>query len=173
MSKTATILTCLGAAGVIATSVLTAKATPKALALIKESEEKKGEELTKIEAVKAAGPAYIPAILTGVSTIACVFGANILNKHHQATLAGAYALLDSSYKTYRSKTNALYGTSAGKEIKTEMAKDVAEDNDIPDGERLFFDYTSLRYFSARLDDVLQKVVIDDGLECYIISTPFD
>ena len=46
-----TILSCLGGAGVIATSVMAVKATPKAISLITKAEEIKGEKLSKWEAV--------------------------------------------------------------------------------------------------------------------------
>lgn len=75
-----TILTCAGAVGVVGTTVLAVKATPKAMELIKMAEEEKGEKLTKTEVFKTAGPAYIPTALVGVGTLACVFGANVLNK---------------------------------------------------------------------------------------------
>ena len=101
--NSSTILTCVGALGVVTTSVLAVKATPKALALIEAAKEEKGEELTPVETVQVAGPVYIPAIVTGVSTIACIFGANALNKRQQAALMSAYALLDSSYKEYKAK----------------------------------------------------------------------
>ena len=53
--NSATILTCVGAAGVIATTVTAVKATPKALLLLEKAKEEKGEELTKLEVVKVAG----------------------------------------------------------------------------------------------------------------------
>lgn len=93
-----TVLTCLGSVGLVATTVLSIKATPKALQLIEEAKEEKGEELTKWEKVKVAGPKYIPTVLVGVSTLVCIFGANVLNKRQQASLISAYALLDESYK---------------------------------------------------------------------------
>ena len=49
-----TILASLGAAGVLATAIITAKETPKALSLLEEAKEKKGEKLTKWEKVKIA-----------------------------------------------------------------------------------------------------------------------
>ena len=81
-----TILTFIGAGGVIATSVIAVKATPGALKLLERAKEEKGEDLTTLEKVKVAGPAYIPAVVTGASTIACIFGANVLNKRNQASL---------------------------------------------------------------------------------------
>lgn len=168
-------LTCLGAAGVVLTSVLTANAVPKASKLIEKAEFEKRDELTKMETVKAAAPAYIPPILAGVGTIACIFGANVCGRKSQASLMSAYALLDRSYREYSKKLKELYGDEADGRIRAEVAKDEQEENGliIPEGEQLFFDYNSFQYFTATIDDVLQKTVTDDGLECYIISTPFD
>ena len=152
-----TILTCVGGAGVIATSVMAVRATPKALQLLDEAEKKKGEELTKLESVRIAGPAYIPAILVGASTIACIFGANMLNKRQQAAMTSAYALLDSSYKEYKNKVKELYGDDANAHIQAEIAQDKYEDLDIsvePD-KQLFYDEFSGRYFESTLVDVLK------------------
>lgn len=226
-----TILTCAGSVGVVATSVLAVKATPKALSILEKSEEEKGEKLTKVEVVKIAAPAYIPAIVTGVATIACIFGANILNKHQQAALMSAYALLDNSYKEYKAKVEELYGEDADSEIRKEIAKDHYNDTDISVNEnmQLFYDEFSQRYFESTTEKVLQaeynlnktlstdygvflnefyemlgletvdygdylgwssyelvectwacwvdfdhtKVVLDDGLECTIISMRFE
>lgn len=89
-----TILTGLGTIGVVATSVMAVKATPRALDLIEKAEKEKGDELTKWETVKVAGPTYLPAILLGTSTIACIFGAQILNQRQQAALMSAYDFLE-------------------------------------------------------------------------------
>ena len=145
-----TILTFLGAAGVVATSIAAAKATPKAMALLEKTKEEKGKELTKLEMVKVAGPAYIPAVAIGASTIACIFGANALNKKTQASIMSAYALLDTSYKQYKSKVKELYGENLDQNVKKEIAKDKFKDNDIHiNNEKiLFFDFYSLRYFES-------------------------
>ena len=170
----ATILTCVGAAGVVATSIMAVKATPKALTLIEKAEEKKGEKLTKFETVKTAGPVYIPAIITGAATVSCIFGANVLNKRQQAALASAYALLDNSYKEYKKKAIELYGVDADKEIVEEIARDKYEEEDDSnpsedDGKKLFYDIYSSRYFRATPATVsraayeLNRMVAED---CY-------
>lgn len=96
-----TILTCIGAAGVVATAVLAVKATPKADSLIKADSRRNHDgdpyAATKLEAVKSCWKCYIPAAATGVATIICIFGANTLNKKQQASLASAYALVNRSY----------------------------------------------------------------------------
>lgn len=153
--NSSTILTCVGALGVVATSVMAAKATPKAILLVEEAEDKKGEELTKFEKVCAATPAYIPSIVMGATTIACIFGANVLNKRHQAALTSAYALLDSSYKEYKSKVIELYGDEADIRVKEELVKDHYEETEVEDGKVLFYDEFSQRYFESTTEDVLR------------------
>lgn len=150
-----TILTCIGGAGVIATAVMAVKATPKALKRLDEAKEEKGEELTKVETVKVAGPAYIPSILVGASTIACIFGANALNKRKQAALMSAYALLNSSYKEYKDKVEELYSEEANDRVVKGIAKDKYDETDISveDDKQLFYDSFSGRYFESTIEDV--------------------
>ena len=154
--NSATILTCIGGAGVVATSVMAVKATPKALTLLKEAREEKGEDLTKLEVVQVAGPSYIPAAITGVATIACIFGANVLNKRQQAALMSAYALVDSSYKDFRKKTEDLYGKDATHNVRKEIAKDKYEEMEIVriGDKQLFYDAFSERYFESTLEEVM-------------------
>ena len=154
--NSATILTVVGAAGVIATTVTAVKATPKALMLMEQATEEKGEELTKLEKIKVAGPAYIPSVVLGISTLACIFGANTLSKRNQASLMSAYALLDRSYKDYRTKVDELYGKEAGEQVRAGIAKDKYEEEEsrqLEEGKLLYYDFYSGRYFEATPNDV--------------------
>lgn len=152
-----TILTCVGGIGVVATSVMAVKATPKALQLLEEAKAEKGDDLTKLEVVAVAGPAYIPAMVTGAATIACIFGANVLNQRQQASLASAYALIDNSYKEYKKKVEELYGKEADAQVKQEIAKDKYKKSDVKDEDDklLFYDEFSGRFFNATMEDVLR------------------
>lgn len=150
-----TILTCLGGIGVVATGVLVALATPKALKRIEEAEEVKGEDLTKFEKIKAAAPVYIPAVATGTATIVCIFGANTLSKRTQASLMSAYALLDNSYKEYRKKVVDIYGEEADTNVVTEIAKDHYRDMPVQGDKQLFFDFLSMQYFESTMEEVLK------------------
>ena len=145
-----TILTGIGGVGVVATSIMAVKATPKALKLLEAAKEEKGEELTKLEIVRTAGPVYIPAIATCAATLACIFSAQVLNKRQQTAITGAYALLDNSYKNYKKKVAELYGEEGDKKVKEEIAKDDYEESDIQvaDDKELFYDFFSGRYFES-------------------------
>lgn len=169
-----TILTVMGAIGVGATAVIAVKDTPKALRILEEVEQEKGEELTVKEKIITAGPVYIPAIAVGVSTIACIFGANALNKRNQAALMSAYALLDQSYKDYKRKVSDIYGEDADKKIIEEVAKEELEPRDSIDDTDdsnvvTIFDGTTMRSFES----VLDRITTDDGMEIYCIETPQD
>lgn len=155
--SSSTILTCVGGVGVVATAVMAVKATPKALYLLEQAEKEKGEKLTKLEIVKTAGPSYIPSVAIGVTTIACIFGANALNKKQQASLMSAYALLDRSYKDYKKKVVDLYGDVVDDKIRAEVAKDKAKETDISvePGKKLFYDEFSERYFESTTEEVLR------------------
>lgn len=154
--NSSTILTCVGAVGVVATSVMAVKATPKALTLIEKAEEEKGEKLTKWETIKVAAPSYIPTVVTGAATIACIFGSNIISKRQQASLMSAYALLDNSYREYKKKVDEVYGEEAGEKVREEIAKDkyTGDGNLVDDDKELFYDFYSGRYFESTKEAVM-------------------
>ena len=167
-----TILTCIGSVGVVVTSVMAVKATPKAIVLLEDARSEKGDDLTKFEKVMVAGPAYIPTIIVGASTVACVFGASILNQRQQAALMSAYALLDSTYKEYQSKVVDLYSEEADSRVKKEIAKDkYLGDDKLVDNDALFYDEFSGRYFESTNAKVLKaeyetnKKISDHGGAC--------
>lgn len=169
-NKIPTMLTCLGGLGVVATSVLTAKATPKALHLIAEAEKEKGSELSKWEKVVSGVQAYIPAITMGSVTLVCIFGANMMNQKQQATLASAYAFLDQSYKKYQRKAIELYGEEAHEKIVDSIAIEEAQEvypytiglcsnttqclEEAYSEPILFYEPDGHRYFNAPLEQVL-------------------
>lgn len=160
------ILTILGSGGVIATSVMAVKATPKAIEVIKSDSRVNHDgdpyAYTKKEAFVSAWRCYIPATAIGITTIGCIIGANILNQKQQANMASLYALLDQSYKQYVKATGEVFGDDADRKVRAQVAKDmfIFGDNGVSDAqiynpslddnsERvLFYDYYSQRYFES-------------------------
>lgn len=165
-----TMLTYMGAIGVAATSIIAVKATPKALDSIhKDSRiQHDGDSYayTKVEAIQSSWKCYVPAVLIGTSTIACIFGANILSKHQQAAITSAYAMLSESYKQYKKAAKTVYGTDADSKIQAEMAKDACVSTDDfgyqsynmemdPESEMvLCYETLSKRYFNATMAAVI-------------------
>ena len=170
--NSSTILTIASAVGTVVTVIMAVKETPKALKLIEDAQYEKGEPLTAIEKVKVAGPVYIPSAVVGAGTVACMFGANVLNRRQQAALTSAYALIDGSYKEYKSKLKELYGEEVHNNVVDSIVKENCsktylrspgffsnislEPEEGDEGEvRLFYDDYSKRYFETTMEKVLQ------------------
>lgn len=166
-----TILSVAGGVGVVLTTVTAVKATPKALESLEEAKKEKNEELTTIEKIKIAGPKYIPTILIGTGTIACIFGANITNKRHQAALVSAYTLVDSSFKEYKQKLKELYGEETHNKVVDAIAVEKVDRDwsvggsyfgqscDLANEEAcgdpvLFYEEISGRYFESTIEQVI-------------------
>ena len=80
-SHGATILTCAGGAAVIFSQAMTIRATVKATEIAKKN-------ITTKEKAKQIIPKYIPAAITTVAALSCIFGSNALNKKQQIALDG-------------------------------------------------------------------------------------
>lgn len=152
-----TILTVIGSAGVIITTVLAVKSTPKALKLIEEAKNTKEEDLTVLETIKVAWMPYIPAAISALSTILCISGANYLNAKKQKNLASAYILLDNAFKGYCNKVTERYGSDVDKDIRNEVIREQFNENSIilGEGDMMFFEFNSLRFFESDIHTVMQ------------------
>lgn len=151
-----TILTCLGALGVIGTAVKVAMDTPKALKLLEEAQNESSDELSVVEKVAVVVPVYVPSILLGVATIGCIFAANVLNKRKQASLASAYMILESSYRDYRRKVVEFYGNNADETVEQAVIEDRISKKEISavsNGKILFYEPISDRFFESVIEDV--------------------
>lgn len=155
-----TILSCLGAAGVVATTVMAVKATPKAITHIQHDSRQNHDGdpygYSKAEAVRSAWRCYIPTVAIGVSTIACIMGANALNKRQQAALTSAYILLDNAYKEYKNKTKAMFGEDSDILVRKGITRDKIKSERIhPSGEaQLFYEFTHGEFFERTKEEVL-------------------
>lgn len=128
------ILTGLGIAGMISSTVYVAvKATPKAIKLIEAEEDKKGELLTKKEVVAVAWKPFVPAALITVASAACIVGAHTVSTRRHAALYSAYKLSETALSEYKDKVEEIVGGEKVKEIKQKIAEDkvknTIKDND--------------------------------------------
>lgn len=159
------ILTGLGIAGMITTTVLAVKATPKALRCIDDAAYEKEElSLTGVEKVKACWKCYIPAAITGTVSIACLIGASSVNARRNAALATAYKLSETALTEYREKVVETIGEKKERNIKDAIAKDSIKNNPVSQqnviitgkGDTLCYDKLFGRYFKSDID-ALKKI----------------
>lgn len=160
------LLTGLGIAGMITTTVLAVRATPKALKLIEDAEYAKGMthevvDLTPMETVKAAWKPYIPAVITGTISTACLIGASSVNAKRNAALAAAYNLSTTALAEYKEKVVETIGERKERDIRDKVSeerikKHPVKEEDIYDtrrGNTLCFEPLSARYFYSDIDHI--------------------
>lgn len=117
------ILTGLGVLGMITTTVMAVKATPKALRMIEGEEYDRKEKLTPIETVKVAWKPYVPAAITGVVSAGCIIGASSVNARRQAALVTAYQVTSTALNEYKDKVIETVGEEKAKEIRDKLVED--------------------------------------------------
>ncbi len=115
-----TILAVVSGVGVVATAVLSAKATPKAIAIkqaYESAEHDEPDKKTTYKAVLDCSKCYVPTAITGIVTISCIFGGHAISQKRQKALMGAYVALGAAFSNYKSQVAATYGAEAEKEIQ--------------------------------------------------------
>lgn len=156
------ILTGIGITGLLSTTILAVKATPKALQLIDEKkEEMNTDELTNTEVVKTCWKCYIPAAVTASVSVACLIGANSVNSKRNAVLATAYKLSESAFSEYKEKVIETIGEKKEEEVRDKIAKGRIEKNPVKNneviitgkGDVLCYDIVSGRYFKSDVDKI--------------------
>lgn len=156
------ILTGIGIAGLITTTVLAVRATPKALLLIEEKKiEEDVDKLKPVEVVRTTWTCYIPATVTGALSIACLIGASSVSLKRNTALATAYSLSESALKTYQEKVIETIGEKKEKEIRDEIAKGQLKKDPLVNkevivtgkGETLCYDTISGRYFKCDIEKI--------------------
>ena len=160
------ILTGIGTAGMIATTVLAVKATPKALKLIEAKKEAEHvDELTPIETVKATWKCYIPAAVTCVASVACIVGASSVHAKRNAVLATAYKLSETALAEYKEAVVETIGEKKEQMVRDAIDKEHVEQRPVTKsdviitgkGSTLCLDVHSGRYFESDIEQI-KKVV---------------
>ena len=142
------ILTGIGIAGMITTTVMAVKATPKALVLIEREKNRVNHEnleeakrsgceecnqishLEPLEIVKITWKCYIPAGITCFVSMACLIGASSVNLRRNSALAMAYTLSESTLRDYQKKVVETIGEKKEQTVRDAVAKEHVEKNPI-------------------------------------------
>lgn len=172
------ILIGIGIAGMVTTTVLAVKATPKALQLIEDRKhELDVDKLTPVETVKTAWKCYVPAVITGAVSIACVVGSHSVNARRNAALATAYKLSETAFSEYRDKVTETIGEKKERAVRDKISEEQVKNNPISKtevivtgkGSTLCFDPLSSRYFYSDLEKIKRAV---NKLNYEINTSPF-
>lgn len=173
-----TILSSAGAVGVVTTTILAVKATPKAhkkieklrfeVAQMRNSVLSEDEQLSVedihisfSETFVLTWKDFLPTAISGVLTIGAIFYAHKINLNRSAALLGAYTMTDKLYSEYKEKVEEKFGKEKGDEIIEAMAQDSVSNEppiqteiiDTRNGTTLFKDGLSGRYFRSSMERV--------------------
>lgn len=179
------ILTGIGIAGMITSTFLAVKATPKALILIEKKKEELNnayfdrkmdedgdlrdyDEVTKLkfsDTIKTTWKCYIPAAVTTAVSISCLIGASTVHIKRNAVLATAYQLSETALTEYREKVVETIGEKKEELIRDKVNKDRVEKNPVSNreviitekGNTLCYDHMSDRYFRSDIDKINKAV----------------
>jgi hypothetical protein len=172
------ILIGIGIAGMLTTTVLAVKATPKALQLMEmRKEELEVESLPPVEVVKTTWKCYIPAAISGAVSIACIVGSNSVNARRNAALATAYKLSETAFSEYRDKVTETIGEKKERVVRDKNSEEQVKNNPVSKtdvivtgkGQTLCFDPLSSRYFYSDLEKIKRAA---NKLNYEINTSPF-
>lgn len=163
------ILTGLGIAGMITTTVLAVKATPKALELIQDKKDEleldDEEKLPIAETVKTTWKCYIPAAMMGATSVACLIGASSVNVRRNAALTAAYNLSTTALTEYKEKVIETVGEKKERAIRDKVAEEQINKNPVKqsaivvtgNGNTRCFDMITKRRFVSDIESMRRIV----------------
>ena len=152
-----TILTGIAVAGLVTTTILGIKATPKALSVIDDhiwtlyenevenqdqmsfaewlgvdtnaySWKDKTRLLSRSETIRLTWKLYLPAAAIGAATIACIISANHISLRRNAALASIYGITEAAFKEYQTKVVETIGKNKELKIRDEVSSDRIKKN---------------------------------------------
>jgi len=140
-----------GVVGVVATAVLSTRATLKLDEILKENEEKteqaktlreekpekyseedltKDLKLLKVKLAVEICKLYAPAVISGVLTVGALTGSHVILSKRYAGVTAAYAALDKGFKDYRKRVAEEFGVEKERELRYDMVeKKIAVDTE--------------------------------------------
>lgn len=177
------ILTGIGIAGMITTTIIAVKSTPKALSLMDKELKRQNQELADeaerngeamfaetaklkpIDVLRVTWKCYIPTVTIGAASIACLIGASSVHSKRNAVLATAYKLSETAFSEYKEKVIETIGEKKEEVIrdkvhKERMEKDPVSKNEVfitDSGETLCYDYNTGRYFKSDIEKIRRAI----------------
>lgn len=166
------ILTGIAVAGTITTAYLTAKASVKAVDIIREEAIRWDVTTSDVfprYKFQATWRLYIPAASSAALTIACIIGANRIGTSRATAMAAAYSLTERAYNEYREKVVEKIGSNKERVYRDEIIQervrnDPAYREVIVSGlDVLCYDKFTGRYFTSDME-TLKKAQNDTNYQ---------
>ena len=149
--------------GVVATTLLTAKAAFRAGQLIHAMEQMSQEEIETKRRIELTWKLYIPAVGTGIATVGAIVAANRIGNRRAAAIAAAYSLTERAFVEYKEKVVERIGPNKETAIRDEIAQDRVNQNPASNrevivtgnGDHLCYEAYTGRYFRSTMQALLK------------------
>jgi len=165
-----TILTALGVAGLVSTIALAIKATPKAMKILEQEEKFRFSEyqdpkyaipIDVIDTIELTWKEYVPTVLMGAATVACMIGSNHISLRRNAALASLFSITETTLREYQAKVVEQIGEKKAEKIEGEIAQQHADAHPVNEktviitgnGQYLCLDDFSGRYFRSDIESL--------------------
>jgi len=176
------ILTAIGVTGTITTALFAGRASFKAAEILaKEKQEARAVgksatwDLDLRSKVDLTWKLYIPAVGTGVMTVACIVGANRIGTRRAAAMAAAYSLSEKAFSEYKEKVVEKIGDHKEQRLRDDLAQDRVDKNPVSkkeviitgNGDVLCYDSITGRYFQSNVETLrkaqndINHVILND------------
>ena len=162
------ILTAMATAGVVSTTVMAVRATPKALHVLNNEAAKRStlaqdfllQDFTPMEVVRLTWDIYLPTAGMAGATIGCIIGVNSIHNRRNAALASVYTLAETTLKEYQDKVVEQFGAKAEQKVRDSVNEDRVRNNPPSNeiiiaskGEVLCCDMLTGRYFMSEVETI--------------------
>lgn len=161
--NTPVILTAFGATGAVGTAYLAGKAAYESYPIIHKYESFHGipdsSREMYIQRGKLVWKLYVPAFVSGTSTVLCIVVAAKVGSRRTAAITAAYTLSERALVEYRDKVTEVIGEGKERKIRDQIAQDkVALNPPGPtiitgDGKVLCYELFTGRYFNSTMEDL--------------------
>lgn len=189
-----TILSVGACFGLGLTVIFTAKATPKAIEILKERDEKLsnlekeadestdskeiGKNRLKVhaETVIEMAPIVAPALTSGLFTVGCIVGADRINVNRLAAMSAGYDILKDSFNRYKKANLEAVEEKKEREVEIAAAQSKTSDTTLSEdfmintgfGNQIYLDAISGRYFRANKSAIERAVnIVNNGINNFM------
>lgn len=176
------ILTAIGVTGTVSTAVLTARATLEASAdlhaMLAEQSGDFGsmDDISAIpfrERARLTWKHYVPPVVVGSTTIACIIGANHISSKRSAALVTAYSIMERGFSEYKDKVVEQIGVNKEQKVRDSIAQDRVNADPVGSreviitgtGKVLCYETYTARYFESDME-TLRKAQNDINQQIY-------
>lgn len=156
------ILTGVGVASMVASTIMAVKATPKAMQVLQQEIDKDPDvDLSTPKKVKATWKCYVPAVITGVAGAAMIFTGCSVNLRRNAAITAACSLAERTAAEFKNAAREVVGEKKVQEIQEKVIDKKMAENPASaatvvltgDGETWCYESISDRYFKTNISKV--------------------